>query len=72
MTIESLGGRRFILAAASLAVCSLLLWFGKLSDGGFTAIVMATVGSYIAADTFQRNAETRADVEKMIAQQPAP
>lgn len=53
-TIENIGGRRFALTVGCGAVCSVLLWFGKLTDPSFTLIIMGTVGAYIAANTTQK------------------
>lgn len=52
--IEKCGGRRFILSVGCGLVTSFLLWFGKLDSGAYTAIIMGTVGAYIASDTIQR------------------
>lgn len=54
MTIQTLGGRRFILSVLTLLVCSVLLWNAKLSDGSFCAITLATVGALIAGHTYQQ------------------
>ena len=51
---------RFVLCVGCSAVCSLLLWFGKLSDGSYTAIIMATVGAYIAGGVVERAKELSA------------
>ena len=54
MNIETFGGRRFLLTLGCGVACSALLWFEKLTDGSFTAIIMSTVGVYIAANTTQK------------------
>ena len=51
--IAKLGGRRFILSVMTLIICSVLLWFGKLTDPSYALIVMGTVGALIAAHTVQ-------------------
>jgi hypothetical protein len=68
MTIDDIGGRRFVLCVGCSTVCSILLWFGKLSDSSFVTIISGTVLAYVGADTFQRHGETRADLQKTIAQ----
>lgn len=68
MNLDTFGGRRFLLCVGCSAVCSVLLWFGKLTDGNFTVIIMGTIGAYVAGDTFQRNSEIKADVQKTAAQ----
>ena len=60
------GGRTFALAAGCGIVTSLMRWFDHLDNGSFTAIVMGTVGAYIASTTFQKHTEIRADVQKTI------
>lgn len=65
--IETLGGRRFVLAILTLLVCSLLLACKLLTDASYTTIMLATVAAYIAAGTFERHTEIRADVQKTIA-----
>lgn len=54
MTLETFGGRRFLLTLGCGVACSVLLWFGKLTDASFTMIIMGTVGAYIAANTTQK------------------
>lgn len=54
MTIETFGGRRFILTVGCGAMCSFLLWHGKLTDPSFTFIIMGTVGAYVAANTTEK------------------
>lgn len=68
MNIDSLGGRRFLLAVGCGFVCALLLCIDKLSDSSFTMIIMGTVGAYIASDTFSRHSETKADVQKTLGE----
>lgn len=72
MNLDAIGGRRFILAVLTLIVCSGLLCFKVLSDGSYTAIILATVGAYIAAGTFERTSEIKADVQKTVAQSSTP
>lgn len=67
LPLEALGGRRFLLAVLACVVSSTLLAFGKLSDGGYVTIMLASVCAFIGAGTFQRHSEIRADVQKTIA-----
>lgn len=60
MNLQTFGGRRFILTVGCGLVCSVLLWFGKLTDGSFTTIILGTVAVYIAANTTQKHAQIRA------------
>lgn len=54
MNIQTLGGRRFLLTVGCGIVSSILLWYGKLDTGSYTAIILGTVGAYIAANTVQK------------------
>jgi len=60
MTIQSIGGRRFLLTVGCGAVTSFLLWHGKLDSGSYTAIILGTVGAYIAANTYQKRTDAAA------------
>lgn len=62
--LANLGGRSFLLCNATLMACTGLLYLGKLTDGSFTAIVMGTVGAYIAHASFNNRSQIRADVDK--------
>lgn len=46
--------RKFLLAVFSLASASLLCWFGHISDGVYSAVVIATVGGYITGNVVQK------------------
>lgn len=48
--IGKLGGRKFLLCVGCGAVTSLLLWFGKLESGGYTTIILGTVGAFIVGN----------------------
>lgn len=54
--IESSGGRRFVMAMGAGVTTAILQWFGKLDPAGstFAVVVIATVGTYIAANTTQK------------------
>lgn len=46
--------RKFILSAATLVITSGLVLAGSISDGVFSAVVIATVGAYIAGNVAQK------------------
>jgi len=48
--IARLGGRKFLLCVGCGAVTSLLLWFDKLESGGYTTIILGTVGAFIVGN----------------------
>ena len=59
--IDTIGGRKFLLALLSLVSCSVLVWFGKISDGVYSAGLLATVAAYIAGNVSQRKIEGAKD-----------
>lgn len=46
--------RKFLLALATLASCTWLVYSGHIADGVYSAVVIATVGAYIAGNVAQR------------------
>lgn len=46
--------RKFILALLSLASATALCYTGHIADGVYSAVVIATVGSYLAANVTQK------------------
>jgi hypothetical protein len=57
-TIETIGGRRFIMAMGAGITSTILQWFGKLDPAGntYAMVVIATVAAYITGNTAQKNA----------------
>jgi hypothetical protein len=53
-TFERLTSRKFLLALATLAAASVLLWFGHIEPLVWRDVVIATVGTYITANVVQR------------------
>ena len=52
--IELLGGRKFLLAMFSLVSTTTLVWFGHISDGVYSAVIIATCGSYFTGNVAQK------------------
>jgi hypothetical protein len=46
--------RKFILAVLTLASTSTLCWFDHIHEGVYSAVVIATVGAYLAANVTQK------------------
>lgn len=46
--------RKFIVAVLSLLAVSVLCWFGKIAEGVFATVMVATVGAYLAANVAQK------------------
>lgn len=51
--IARITSRKFILALLSLILSSLLVWFGKIGEGVYSTILVATVGAYLTANVYQ-------------------
>ena len=52
--IESAGGRRFLLALSTNIITAALVLAGKVGDTVYAAVIIATVGAYIAGNTTQK------------------
>lgn len=50
MNLYTFGGRRFILSIGCGLVTSLLTWAGKIDGTTYAAVIIATVGAYIAGN----------------------
>lgn len=46
--------RKFIVAMAAIASASWLVYTGHIADGVYSAVVIAAVGGYLAANVTQR------------------
>ena len=54
MTDTRFASRKFILAVLSLVSSSALVWFGRIDGGVYSAVVIASVGAYIAGNVAQK------------------
>lgn len=45
--------RKFLLALATLVSASVLVWNGLIADGVYSAVVIASVGAYLASNVTQ-------------------
>jgi hypothetical protein len=54
MNWDTLGGQRFVLTLGCGVVTSLLCWFGKIGEGTYATVIIATVGVYIAGATTEK------------------
>lgn len=52
--MSRLTSRKFILSLLTLLSASLLCRFGHIADGVYSAVVVATVGAYLAANVTQK------------------
>lgn len=60
MNFDSIGGRRFLMAMGCGVACTVLVWFAKIDGAIFRDVVIATVGFYIAGNTWQKKIEATA------------
>ena len=49
------GGRKFVLSLLCLASATALCFQGHISDGVYSAVVIATIGAYIAGNVSQKS-----------------
>lgn len=54
MNLQKLGGRKFLAALLSIASVTALMLLGKISDGVYSAVMLGTVGAYIAGNVSQK------------------
>ncbi len=52
--MSALLSRKFLAAMFALASSSLLCWFGHISDGVYSAVVLGTVGAFVTANVLQK------------------
>ncbi|MDP2323517.1 MAG: hypothetical protein Q8N51_05750 [Gammaproteobacteria bacterium] len=57
--MNSVGGRKFVLTVLALASATWLVAMGHIADGVYSAVVMSTVGVYIAANVVQKSQEAK-------------
>ena len=60
MTGSRYGSRKFILALLVLASASVLVWFARIDAGVYSAVVIAVVGGYFAANVTQKRLDPTA------------
>ena len=51
--IHRAGGRRFLLTLGCGVACTVLVWYGRISGEVFRDIIIATVASFIAGNTYE-------------------
>lgn len=54
MNIANFGGRRFLLTVGCGLATTALVWYGKIGDGVYATVIIATVGAYITGNTVQK------------------
>lgn len=61
MSLDTLGGRRFLLTMVSGAGTWLLCFLGKISGDVYSVVTIATVAAYITGNVAQRRIEAPAE-----------
>lgn len=54
------GSRKFIFAAAVLISATVLVWFAKIADGVYSAVILGTIAAYMTANVAQRQVDKTA------------
>jgi uncharacterized membrane protein YeaQ/YmgE (transglycosylase-associated protein family) len=52
--ILSYFSRKLALVVGCGVICSVLLWYGKLTSDAFSMVILGTVGAYIAGNVVQK------------------
>lgn len=63
--LAKFSSRKFILAMMALLTSTLLVWFAKISDGVYSAVMLATIGAYLTANVIQKQVEKTAEAKAM-------
>lgn len=59
MTLDQIGGRRFILALVSGAGTFLLCWAGRIDGNAYMLATLGIVGGYITGNIAQKRLESQ-------------
>lgn len=51
---DAFGGKRFLLTLGAGLVDAILVWFGKITSGDFVLVTAATVGAFIAGESYHK------------------
>jgi len=52
--MDTFRSRKFVLAVLALASATMLCWYGRIADGVYSAVAIATIGGYLAANVSQK------------------
>jgi hypothetical protein len=52
--LSQLGGRKFLIALVCVITTTILCWNKHISDGVYSAVVIATIGAYITGNVAQK------------------
>ena len=63
--LAKFSSRKFILAMTAVLTSTFLVWFAKISDGVYSAVMLATLGAYLTANVMQKQVEKTAEAKAM-------
>lgn len=63
--LAKFSSRKFILAMTAVLPSTFLVWFAKISDGVYSAVMLATLGAYLTANVMQKQVEKTAEAKAM-------
>lgn len=52
--MNNYGSRKFLLALLVVISATALVWFGKIADGVYSAVVISAIGAYITGNVAQK------------------
>ena len=59
MTLDTIGGRRFVLALISGAGTFMLCWTGRIDSNGYMLTTLGIVGAYITGNVSQKRIDAK-------------
>ena len=59
MTLDTIGGRRFLLALISGAGTFALCWTGRLDSSGYMLTTLGIVGAYVSGNVAQKKIDAK-------------
>ena len=59
MTLDTIGGRRFLLALISGAGTFMLCWTGRIDSNGYMLTTLGIVGAYITGNVSQKRIDAK-------------
>ena len=59
MTLDTIGGRRFVLALISGAGTFMLCWTGRIDSNGYMLTTLGIVGAYITGNVSQKKIDAK-------------
>ncbi len=57
MILNAMGGRKFLATIGCGFATTLLCWFGKIDQGTYSMVTIATVGAFITGNVWQKRGQ---------------